>query len=134
MPDDLSKTAAAVGRERTGCGYCHWSFDSHAPGCAQCAYGRYAEARDAYRAAHGLTRDSGSHYVPPYPSWWDASARETEALLIAMRDSDADSGIYEVDEYLDREFLAGELRRLAWAAELLADRARKAAQRKRDGR
>jgi hypothetical protein len=56
---------------------------------------------------------------------------ETEALLLAMVDSEADSGAYEVDEYLDREFLEGELRKLAYAAEVLSDRAWKALQRKR---
>jgi len=49
---------------------------------------------------------------------------ETEALLKAMADAEADSGNTDLlDEYLRSEFLPGELYKLYEAAELLAKRA-----------
>lgn len=48
---------------------------------------------------------------------------ETEALLIAFRDAEADSGTYSVDAYLGREFLDGELRAVKEAAWVLFVRA-----------
>jgi hypothetical protein len=50
---------------------------------------------------------------------------ETEALLLAQEDSEADSGNTDLtDAYLRENFLPGELQRLAWAADLLANRCR----------
>lgn len=50
---------------------------------------------------------------------------ETEALLIAQEDVEADSGnSEETDAYLRENFTAGELQRLAWTAEHLAERCR----------
>lgn len=58
---------------------------------------------------------------------------ETEALLIAIEDSEADSGAYAVDAYLDdaEHFTERELRVLCVAADVLSDRAWKAYQRRR---
>lgn len=49
---------------------------------------------------------------------------ETEALLIAMQDAEADSGNTDaLDSYLRQNFLPGELLSLAAAAGLLYDQA-----------
>lgn len=47
---------------------------------------------------------------------------ETEALLIAAEDAEADSGAYAVDEYLRVHFLPKELEQLEAAARVLAYR------------
>lgn len=57
---------------------------------------------------------------------------ETEALLLALEDAEADSGNHEpLDEYLESEFLPGELAKLEQAADLLSYRAGKVKTRKR---
>jgi len=49
---------------------------------------------------------------------------ETEALLLAMDDLEADSGNHKpLDRYIVENFLPGERRRLASAARLLEERA-----------
>lgn len=54
----------------------------------------------------------------------DTLYTETEALLRAMQDAETDSGNTDAtDEYLRENFLPGELRKLALAAELLSERA-----------
>jgi hypothetical protein len=54
----------------------------------------------------------------------DTPYTETEALLLALNDAEADSGSTELlDEYLRREFLPGELRKLERGADLLSYRA-----------
>jgi hypothetical protein len=47
---------------------------------------------------------------------------ETEALLIAAEDAEADTGAYAVDEYLRVHFLPAELVQLGAAATVLAER------------
>lgn len=61
----------------------------------------------------------------------DTPYLETEALLMAIEDFEIDSGIYTVDEYLDMRFTEHELRKLAFGAATLADRAWEVLQRKR---
>lgn len=57
---------------------------------------------------------------------------ETEALLLAIEDSEADSGNHEpLDEYLMENLMESEVWKLAEAADVLSDRAWTALQRKR---
>ncbi len=57
---------------------------------------------------------------------------EQEAILIALEDAEVDSGVFLVDEFLQSEhFTERSVRKLAEAAELLAERSWREVQRRR---